>query len=155
MVVYTEGKPDQILVRRLGIANKFIGDGKHKAGVLKKVAGKTDVLGIVDQDPETTQSRPKLMNEFQLVEKEYRVIVYFHRSSKNKLIILCPGLEGWVLKAAEASKINVADFKLPKKPSSLHNVVNNHLSSFEKLINELIARQNPSILYLQTLLTHP
>lgn len=153
--VYTEGKPDHTLVNCLGIEKRFIKNGRYKKGVLVRLSKERNVLGMVDEDPSTFRNYRKDMSEFTLVRKRHNIEWYQHQSTTNKLIVLCPNLENWILKIAKASKVDVTKFNLPSNPSTLHRVINGRLTNFEKLINELISQQNPSILYLQTLLTQP
>ena len=144
-----EGLPDRALLRCLGA--KSVKDGRHKSGVLKTLTKSEGLIGMVDEDPKNTQSRPKAMREFRLVEARHGTKLYYHKSNNNKLIILCPDLESWVLKTTKTSKINIGEYGLPKTPSALHRIINTRLANFEKLIVQLIKLQNPSILYLQSL----
>ena len=109
-------------------------------------------MGLVDEDPKSTQSRPRVMNEFLLRENKHAIKVYHHQSNRNQLIVLCPDLENWITRAAAASKIKLSTFNLPNKAGALHNIINSRLPNFEKLIKGLIANQNPSVLYLQSIL---
>lgn len=151
--MYVEGKPDEVLVQGLCISRRLIGNGNHKSGVLKHITQTKGLLGIVDEDPDAAQSRSKLMNEFRFIEKRYQIALYEHQSNGNQLIVLCPELEAWILRAVKASKVNISQFNLPNNPSALHRVVNTRLPNLEKLINELIIQQNPAILCLKNLLT--
>ena len=142
-----EGPPDRTLVECLGV--KFTKDGRHKSGVLKELAQTKKMIGILDQDPKNTQSRPKTMDEFILTENKRGIKSYYHQSNSNQLIVICPNLESWILKASKTSKIEVTTYNLPGNPSTLHRIINNRLPNFERLIRELVAQKNPSILYLQ------
>ena len=93
------------------------------------------------------------MNEFYLTEEKHFIKIYRHQSNNNLLIVLCPDLENWILKAAKSSKVDVSTFNLPKKASTMHNTINTRLPNFEKLIQALIEEKNPAILYLQALFT--
>ena len=146
-----EGPPDETLIKCLSM--KSTKDGRHKSGVLKELTKAEELVGIVDEDPKNTQSRPKVMNEFYLIEENQGIKVYRHQSNSNRLIVLCPDLENWILKAVKTTNINISLFNLSDNPSTLHRVINKRLPNFENLINELINQQNPSILYLQSLLT--
>ncbi len=146
-----EGPPDKALIACLGV--KSTKDGRHKSGVLKELSQTKDMIGIVDQDPKNTQSRPKTMNEFVLVEHKHGIKSYHHQSNGNQLIVLCPNLESWILKASRTSKVKVATHSLPGNPSTLHRNINSRLPNFERLIQDLLNRKNPALLYLQQLLT--
>lgn len=151
MKVLFEGPPDETLIKSLGV--KATKDGRHKSGVLKELTQGEELMGIVDEDPKNTQSRPKAMNKFHLAEEKHTIKVYRHQSNNNQLIVLCPDLENWILKAIKASKVDVSKFNLPSKANALHGIINSRLPNFEKLIHELITKENSAILYLQSLLT--
>ena len=150
MVVLFEGPPDEKLLKVIGVSSTQ--NSRHKSGVLKKLVKKEGLIGVVDEDPKNTQSRPRIMNEFLLLEEKYAIKVYHHQSNNNRLIVLCPDLENWILSAAKTSRINVSKFKLPNRAGALHDIINSRLLNFGKLIQELIAEQNASILYLQSIL---
>ena len=86
MIVLYEGLPDEVLMKRLGVRSTK--DGRHKSGVLKDLIRKEGRIGLVDEDPKNTQSRPKIMNEFQLINKKHAIKHYYHQSNKNLLIVL-------------------------------------------------------------------
>ena len=150
--VYTEGKADRSLIICLGVKNGSVQTGRYKKGVLKRVAEESDVLGLVDQDPLTIQNYRKDMFDFQLIEKRHKIESYKHKHTESQLVVLCPDLESWILKASKNSKIEVTTYNLPGNSSTLHQIINNRLPNFERLIRELVTQKNPSILYLQSLL---
>ena len=146
MRVLFEGPPDETLVKCLGV--KYTKDGRHKSGVLKELTSTKGLIGMIDEDPKNTQSRPRMMNEFQRVESKYAIEYYRHQNNNNQLIVLCPDLENWILKATKASKIGVNKFNLPSKTSALHGIINSRLFNFDKLIQELVRKESLAILYL-------
>lgn len=148
-----EGLPDKTLLICLGVNKKYTEDGRHKSGVLSSLVKRRDIIGLVDQDPSNTQSRPKTMDQFVLTESKYAVERYHHQSNGNQLIVLCPNLENWIIDAAKASNTDLTKFSLPNKASALHRIINSRLPNFERLISDLIAQQNQSVLFLQSLLT--
>ena len=150
--VYTEGKADRSLVICLGVKNGSVQTGRYKKGVLRRVAEESNVLGLVDQDPLTIQNYRKDMLDFQLIEKRHSIESYEHKCTGSQLIVLCPELESWIIKVSRVSKINISKYNLPSKASALHKIINSRIPNAEKLIQELVAQKNPSILYLQSLL---
>jgi hypothetical protein len=59
-------------------------------------------------------------------------------------------LEDWVLAACHKSQIDITKFSLPGKPNDLHDVINNRLQYFEKLLDALLKADSPPILQLVT-----
>ncbi|MHA1267051.1 MAG: hypothetical protein ACTSRS_17565 [Candidatus Helarchaeota archaeon] len=54
------------------------------------------------------------------------------------LIVLCPRLEEWIIKAADLCKMNMeSKFNLPRDPRRLKRIINYRLENLKRLINEL------------------
>ena len=136
----------------LGVESKYVQNGRYKKGVLRRVTEESNVLGMVDQDPLTIQNYRKDMLDFQLLTRRYSIELYQHKNTGSQLIVLCPELENWLLKATKASKVDVSKHNLPTKASALHGIINSRIPNFERLVQELVVQKNPSILHLQSLL---
>lgn len=58
-------------------------------------------------------------------------------SNDNDLIVLCPRLEEWVLKATKEAEIDITRYNLPDDGDKLHRMININIDKFEKLITDL------------------
>jgi hypothetical protein len=62
------------------------------------------------------------------------------KSNNNDLIVLCPRLEEWVLKATKEAQIDIKRYNLPDDGEHLHKEININIGKFEKLIKDLMGK---------------
>jgi len=138
-MIYVECSPDFALVQSLttitrrGITHEL----KGKGGVCNQLRKHTKCKGLLDEDPSGTQ--PRYMKEAKLENDlaKHDIKVLHHSSTDNRLIVLCPRLEEWILKAAQEAGIDVKKYNLPNSATQLHREINISLDKFEKLLEDL------------------
>ena len=149
--IHVECLPDECLVKKLGFSRKQITHHQGKSRVFHALNNKTDKqLGVVDEDPGSAKTSYE--SALQLVEESEGIKYYTDRSG-NKIFVLKGKLEDWIIFICNKSKIKPTDFGLPSKPDDLHDVINQRLANFEKLIDELISINNPAIIKLKSWLS--
>ena len=127
--IYVECKPDEVLVRALGIPRREIKHWRDKGRLYKHLQDEPGLIGLIDEDPFSAQpaglgrERPEERPEYGL-----KVI-----AGNSRLIILCPRLEEWILQAAKEAALDPTRFGLPDQGQSLHDVINLRLKNFENL----------------------
>jgi len=136
-MIYTECKPDSALVKLLGIPKKQILHLGGKPEVCKQLAKRENWKGLVDEDPFSVQ--PPYLKELQAKKdlSNYGLKILNDNSKNNDLIVLCPRLEEWVIKAAKEAGIDIKRYNLPDDGEQLHKVINLDLRKFERLVNDL------------------
>lgn len=136
-MIYVECKPDFILVNSLGVSKKEIIHGGGKAEVCRKMMKTENCIGLVDEDPASIQPPylGKLKIKTELSQHGIRILKDDKRN--NYLIILCPKLEEWIIKATIEAKIDIEKYNLPKDPDKLHSIININIKKFEKLLVKL------------------
>lgn len=124
---------DELLITMLGVAKKDLRHEANKSEVLKALTNKKEQIlnrmkskqkkgynrfvGIIDEDPETNQ--PNILKSFK--EKEsFGSIKVLENSSGEKVIIISPRLEDWLISRAEFNKLNLNKHKIPKTGKELH-----------------------------------
>ena len=138
-MIYVECKPDLALVKTLtnvtrrGITHEFKGKGE----ICNRLRKQTNCKGLIDEDPLSGQ--PRYVKEARLEDdfSEHDIKVLHHSATDNCLIVLCPRLEEWVLKAATEAGIDVRTYGLPNDAARLHGEINIVLDKFEKLLADL------------------
>lgn len=154
-MVYLECKPDEALARSLGVRRRDISHQRNKEQVLKTITRVTNCIALVDEDPNSLP--PPLFGQLLRQEDSLAqgILLYLDRRRNNQVIVLCPNLEGWVIRSAQESHIlhHRPPYRLPEAARSLHNIINDRLPSFRHLIADLLAAKSPRILKLQELLT--
>lgn len=150
-----ECDPDVVLVSSLASIPKrrvmHVG-GKHQ--VLRRLIIKDrDSIGLIDQDPLSVQPL-KFLQRFREIEysemDKLKILHYTLRN--NRLIVLCPRLEEWIIEAANRARVDLSRYNLPGNPSQLHEIVNFRLNRFKQLIETLMQRSG-RVRNLQTHLT--
>lgn len=111
-----------------------------KSAVLRKLVLKvTDSIGLIDQDPDRVQPR-KFLQKFR--ETEYSetngLKILLHRQRNNRLVVLCPRLEEWIIRAARNANIRLSRYNLPGHPEHLHEVINLRQNRFQELVEDLM-----------------
>ncbi len=96
-MIYVECSPDAALIVKLGVPGREIRHSSGKGEVLKRVL-RGPSIGIVDEDPESPQ--PRRLEEFRLERDLGHLKVLRSMGGVSYLVIICPVLEAWVLRAA-------------------------------------------------------
>jgi hypothetical protein len=134
-MIYLECNADEALIQACGVPKKKIKHVFSKGNVCRHLQKNKNAIGIVDEDPESAQ--PGYLEKLRLQSHEHNIKLFYEKKSGNVLIVLCPRLEEWILKAAKEAKIQAKDFGLPDHANGLHKVINSRLEHFTKLLNEI------------------
>lgn len=131
-----ECKPDYVLVKKVAnIPRKKVIHAGNKAEVCKRLRKRSNCIGLVDEDPGSGQ--PCYLKEMNK-EKELGDLKVFSDKNGNRLIMLCPRLEAWILRNAAEANVDVKRYNLPDDDVKLHRIININIKKFEKLIDDLI-----------------
>lgn len=145
--VHIECKPDELLVSKLSFTRKFITHHQGKSKVFNKLIKSESLLAMVDEDPGSVKtSYEKSLR----LEEESHGIKYYSDTSDNKVLVLTGKLEDWIITVCSNAKIKPTDFGLPTKSNDLHDVINQRLDKFGKLIEELLRQDCPAVLKLKS-----
>jgi len=134
-MIYLECDPDKALVKALGMPNKEIKHAYSKGNVCNKLAKSSHSKGMVDEDPASPQ--PNYIGKLKLHFHQHDIKLLHDDKAQNRLIVLCPRLEEWILKAAREAKVNTQDYGLPNEAHRLHEIINTRVESLEKLIKSI------------------
>jgi hypothetical protein len=134
-----ECKPDEILVKVLtNISRKEIQHAGNKSELLKKLTERfTNAKGVVDEDPLSHQ--PPHLRKFEEKQKlaAHDLKILHQKSGNNTIIMLCPRLEDWIIKAAHEENANLERYGLPDNPEKLHAQINIKTDNFQKLVEDI------------------
>ena len=150
MRLLLECKPDEVLARVAGVPRRAIVHSPGKGNVSKSLAKNSSVIGLVDEDFGSPE--PRTLSEFVELSASHDVKWKTDQTRNNRLVVVCPKLEDWVIKTARAASLKMADFNLSEDPRELHADINHRLLNLERLLNELLAQQSPRLLHLKALL---
>lgn len=142
-MIYVECDADIVLVRSLTTGQ----DVQHKPGksrVCSQLERQTRCKGMVDEDPTSTQ--PPYVDRLKKARREddspeYALTVLHDNSNHNRLILLCPRLEEWLLQAAVEAEIDIRKYHLPNNPKGLHTELTlkrkRHMDNFKRLLEDM------------------
>ncbi|MBI4334077.1 MAG: hypothetical protein HY673_22670 [Chloroflexi bacterium] len=146
-MIFVECDPDAVLVEALTRFRRrdIIHDFRGKGELCNRLGRQKGSMGMVDEDP--GKSQPGYMTSLQLIEDlpNEGVKLLRDHANNNFLVVLCPDLEQWTLRAARLAGIDVAPFKLPGNPGKLHSVINIRLDEFKSLVEALKATNSQSL----------
>jgi hypothetical protein len=138
-MIYLECYTDEALARALGVHSNEIFHSGNKGNVCRNLAKKQKSTGLVDEDPFSAQ--PGYFGKLKIRSNENNIKLMYDDKNKNYLIILCPRLEDWILKAAKESRISMKDYNLPDDAYELHKINFKSLKNFTKLIEDMEKRK--------------
>ena len=111
---------------------------RSKSRVIRYVNSHNNTVGLVDEDPGTTQYG---LDQFSVTQVKHELKVMEWRT--KRVIIIQPRLEDWLLTTARMENVDVSDqrYDLPDDPDMLKLVINYQLEPITRLIQDL--RQSP------------
>ena len=142
-MIYVECTADEALVKVLLPRRQVVHEIKGKPAVVFQVVqvkGRKNCVGMVDEDPGGVQ--PAYLVGLFKGTHHYRVLEFDDKNAGNRLVVLRPRLEEWVISAAKAAGVDVERYSLPNNPSELHEVIGNRLDNFQKMLRALISKNS-------------
>jgi hypothetical protein len=148
MSLFVECKPDETMAFALGFSRRDVEHAGNRAGVCAEVACKRRTTGMVDEDPGAAP-HPYMKR---LIEKtmEHQIRVLYDSELENRLVVICPRLEEWLVQTAKSRGLKMTDFGFESDNGlQLHREINHRLPNVERLGNKLLSARNSRILWLQ------
>ena len=151
MSLFVECKPDETLAFALGVARRDIDHALGRARVCAQLSRHKGVTGMVDEDPGTvTPTYLKLLTEQRW---EHGIRVLLDETRKNRMIVLSPRLEEWLVQTTKSAGLKMTDFGFESDNGlQLHAEINERLESLQRLIEALLTAKSPRLLRLQVAL---
>ncbi len=151
-----ECDPDVALVRSLtAVSKKWITHHNGKNELLRKLLRQTDSIGMMDKDPSSIQPTGYLRRFIPLdFDENHGIEILHHTQGHNRLVILYPRLEEWIIESARRVNIRLDDYNLPTHGNELHGEINYKIKRFEELLEDL-KLSSDRVKALQTRLTEP
>ena len=151
MSLFIECKSDETLAFALGVPRRNIEHALGRASVCGQLAKRTGVVGMVDEDPDAIA--PLYLRNLEEQNRKNGVRVLLDKERNNRVIILSPRLEEWLVQATKSAGLKLTDFGFESDNGvQLHSEINQRLGSLEKLVKALLEIKSPHLLRLQTLL---
>jgi hypothetical protein len=151
MSLFVECKPDETLAIALGVSKRNLEHAGSRARVCAQVSLRSETMGMIDEDPNAAP-HPYMQNlRESLVEHQIRVLSDSER--KNRLVVICPRLEDWLVECAKSGGLKMTDFGFESDNGRhLHREINHRLPNVERLVDALLSAWSSSMLRLQSLI---
>jgi hypothetical protein len=121
MRVLVECNADEMVLRNLGVSRKQLLHFGGKYELVKKLKERVHDIGMVDEDPGKNQ--PQDMGSYRIMDSaEGLQLLARQGSGGQRLVVVCPKLEDWLIDRAKSSGIRPEDYGLPTDPDRLHSI---------------------------------
>jgi hypothetical protein len=147
---HLECLPDECLAKTLGHSNGDIYHHNDKGRVCRYMQSNKNVVGMVDEDPNSAQ--PPYLRSLKEVSFIHNIRSLEDSTMRNRLVVLCPRLEEWIIKVCDLNQVDITQFGLSKRGNDLHREINGKLKNLESLILHLRDKKAPEIKHLDKLL---
>jgi hypothetical protein len=120
MIFFVEDEPHRALLRCLKIPRRSIRVAGARGNVIKKLRDSPGDVGIVDEDPRSTQTQSHEFNNYLVTKTGEGLQLRARRGSGGqRLIVLCPRVEDWLIDRAGACQIDLKQYCLPSTTKEL------------------------------------
>jgi len=140
MKIAVECYADEVVLRELGVPRKQVLHEARKGEVFNWLKRTRDAVGMVDEDPDSAQPYDR-SNYRQVQVSEGLMLLVRQGSSGQRLIVVCPRLEDWLMRRAEVCGIDPRQYHLPDTPKALHDIPRyEQKDGFRRFLSELAGR---------------
>jgi hypothetical protein len=122
MKVLVECDADEVVLRNLGVPRKHLFHFGGKDKLINRLKQLPGAVGVVDEDPASIQHPDLKASYRQAKSAEGLRLLTRQGSGGQRLVIVCPKLEDWLINRAKLSGIRPEKFTLPSDPDRLHGI---------------------------------
>lgn len=151
MMLFVECKPDETLALALGVSKRRLEHSLHRSGVCSRLSRRSGITGMVDEDPGSALH--PYMRSLKEESWEYGIRALVDGERKNRLVVITPRLEEWLVQTAKDAGLKMTDFGFQSdKGLFLHKEINQRLPNLANLTASLVSARSRRILRLQSLI---
>jgi hypothetical protein len=133
---------------RTEIAHFFRG----RSGVCTQLQQSSGTIGLIDEDPGSARHPYEIKGTSDSSYIDFDIKYRLYPSGNNRLIILVPKLEDWIIKTAQFARVDLVQHGLPDDPDLLHRIIDQKLDEFRIVISLLKKKRSARIEALSKLL---
>ncbi len=138
-MIYVECNPDKALVSALGFDQKGILHTYGKGNACKTLLRNKGHTALLDEDPLSAQH--SYLQGLTLRGEQYGLRLLSDSQRGNRVVLICPRLEEWLVRTAKIEKVGLAQYGLPSDARTLHEV----LAFEQKKLRDLIGALEKSV----------
>jgi hypothetical protein len=139
MTFLVEDGPHKMLLCCQGISRKSILVMGAKGNVIKRLKDRPGDVGIVDEDPGSILGQShELANYHEIERGEGLQLLARSGSHGQRLIVLCPIVENWLMDRADICGIDPKQYHLPRTGKELKGLLHyEEKEGFRRFLGEL------------------
>ena len=136
-MIVVECDLDFYIVQSLEIPATSIRHEPGKGRVINSLRKGFGTLGMVDEDPTSTQ--PKDLRNYVQIENIENLRLMSRQESENTLLIIIPNyLEAWILSRSQKHNVDITAYGLPTDPVQLHDLPHvERIQNFKQFLHRL------------------
>jgi hypothetical protein len=143
MKVLVECYADEAVLLSLNLPRKKLLHFEGRNKVITRLRDLPGAVGMVDEDPGSTQHGDLRASYRQTKSKEGLRLLARQGRGVQRLIMICPKLEDWLIARAVSSGIRPEDYGLPSDPDRLHSIPRyEQKDGFRRFLAELKERDS-------------
>lgn len=147
--IYVECYADEDFLMNLGIAKKAIRHHENKYELIKALENNKNIIALIDADPNSKSE--KILDQYNLINDKEGIKYYYDKKSGNKIFLIYPQLEGWLINEAKKNNLSLTKFGLSDQYSELHKKLHKSRDKHKQIILQLIEKKSKGIDRLTTL----
>lgn len=144
-MTYYECYADEIFLLELGFKSKDMEHSLGRSRVCSKLMKDNDSFGFIDEDPGAPRGHYlELLYSTPPIYSDYLIACFEYKRNNNRLIVIKPDLESFILKVASELNIDPTSklYNLSSTPSGLHDEIKfiksiRKLESFKRLVKDV------------------
>lgn len=122
MKILVECDADEVVLRHLGVPKKQLSHFGGKDKLINRLRNLPGAVGLIDEDPDSIQHPDLKVSYRQAKCVEGLRLLARQGSGGQRLVVVCPKLEDWLIDRAKSSGIRPEDYGLPSDPDRLHGI---------------------------------
>ena len=157
-MIYLECYADEALVKSFGITSKKIKHAFSKGEVCNMLRKTNDNIGIVDEDPNAGKSSYEKQMLQRIIYEDEKLIFCEDTNSGNRLILIRPRLEEFILRIAMENRFSLESYRLSSAPKRLHDELmfrrnQQKFGELNKLLTDLLSKKDKTLVKLREFIT--
>jgi hypothetical protein len=145
--IHYECRPEECLLTNLGFGKYLDRHHNGSGGICELLSREKNLFGWIDEDP-TANHHPYYRSMYANSKSDKFGLRYCYDPQKNnKLIIVKPKLEDWLITISQKAGVNLNDFELSEDPDELHKIINFKISKFQEVLHTLIKLKSPALIH--------
>lgn len=141
-----ECKPEECLLNNLVKKKEEFQHHSGRGQVCIELENNRNFIGLIDEDPTANHGSYYKRMYNKAISDKYGMCFCVDEKTNNRLIILKPKFEEWIINAAKHSRISMGDYDLSDDPNKLHREILFKINKLQMLIHQLIKVKNQAIM---------